>query len=76
MDLPESQGSTVTLVVVDRFSKPLRLIPLPALPSAYATADLMFQHVFQYFGILEEIVSDRDPQFTYMCMYCDTATCN
>ncbi|KAK3524810.1 hypothetical protein QTP86_007606 [Hemibagrus guttatus] len=41
-----------------------RLIPLEGLPTAMQTADAMFQHVFRNFGLPEDIVSDRGPQFT------------
>ncbi len=33
-DLPVSQGNTTILMVIDRFSKACRLIPLPKLPTA------------------------------------------
>ncbi len=62
-DLPVSEGNTCILVVVDRFSKSCRLIPLKNLPTAMETAEEMFNHVFGYFGIPEDIVSDRGPQF-------------
>ncbi len=62
-DLPVSEGNTCILVVVDRFSKSCRLIPLKNLPMAMETAEQMFNHVFRYFGIPEDIVSDRGPQF-------------
>jgi hypothetical protein len=62
-DLPPSDGNTCILVIVDRFSKACRLLPLKALPTAMETAELMFNHVFRYFGIPEDIVSDRGPQF-------------
>ncbi len=62
-DLPASDGNTCILVIVDRFSKSCRLIPLKNLPTAMMTAELMFNHVFRYFGIPEDIVSDRGPQF-------------
>ncbi len=62
--LPPSQGNTVILVVVDRFSKATRFIPLPKLPSAKETAELLMNHVFQVFGIPLDIVSDRGPQFS------------
>ncbi len=62
--LPPSQGNTVILVVVDRFSKAARLIPLPKLPSATETAELLMNHVFRVFGIPLDIVSDRGPQFS------------
>ncbi|KAK3506323.1 hypothetical protein QTP70_006156 [Hemibagrus guttatus] len=63
-DLPDSGGFTAVMVVVDRFSKGCRLIPLEGLPTAMQTADAMFQHVFRNFGLPEDIVSDRGPQFT------------
>ncbi|KAK3505817.1 hypothetical protein QTP70_003921, partial [Hemibagrus guttatus] len=63
-DLPDSGGYTVVLVVVDRFSKGCKLIPLKGLPSAMQTAEALFVHVFRNFGLPEDIVSDRGPQFT------------
>ncbi|KAK3520635.1 hypothetical protein QTP70_029419 [Hemibagrus guttatus] len=62
-DLPVSKSCTCIFVVVDRFSKSCRLIPLKGLPTAMETAELMFNHIFRYFGIPEDIVSDRGPQF-------------
>lgn len=62
--LPQSEGNTVILVVVDRFSKACRFIPLQKLPSALETAKLMFHHVFRVFGLPQDIVSDRGPQFS------------
>ncbi|KAK3512439.1 hypothetical protein QTP70_009912 [Hemibagrus guttatus] len=52
------------MVVVDRFSKGCKLIPLQGSPTAMQTAEAMFQHVFRNFGLPEDIVSDRGPQFT------------
>ncbi len=49
--LPPSQGNSVILVIVDRFSKAARFIPLPKLPSAKETATLLMNHVFRVFGI-------------------------
>uniref|UniRef100_A0A4W5K0J5 Gypsy retrotransposon integrase-like protein 1 n=1 Tax=Hucho hucho TaxID=62062 RepID=A0A4W5K0J5_9TELE len=63
-DLPPSQGNTTILVVVDRFSKSCRLLPLPGLPTALQTAEALFTHVFRNYGVPEDIVSDRGPQFT------------
>ncbi|KAL0166737.1 hypothetical protein M9458_038581, partial [Cirrhinus mrigala] len=57
------QGYTTILLVVDRFSKPCKLIPLRSLPTALETAKALFQHVFRNSGIPEDIVSDRGPQF-------------
>ncbi len=61
--LPESEGNTCILVAVDRFSKACKFIPLRGLPSALETAEHLFHQVFHNFGVPEEIVSDRGPQF-------------
>ncbi|KAK3570569.1 hypothetical protein QTP86_022504 [Hemibagrus guttatus] len=60
------------MVVVDRFSKACKLIPLKGYPTAMQTAEAMFQHVFQNFSLPEDIVSDRGSQLTsrvwrYLC---------
>ncbi len=62
-DLPPSNGNTCILVIVDRFSKSCRLLSLKGLPTAIETAENLFNQVFRYFGIPEDIVSDRGPQF-------------
>ncbi len=48
---------------MDRFSKVCCLVPLKGLPTAMETADVLFNHVFRTFGIPDDIVSDRGPQF-------------
>ncbi|KAK3562595.1 hypothetical protein QTP86_002072 [Hemibagrus guttatus] len=63
-DLPASGGYTCVLVIIDHFSKSCRLVPLPGPPTAFDTAECLFNHVFRYFGLPEDIVSDRGPQFT------------
>lgn len=62
--LPPSEGNTAILTIVDRFSKSVHFVPLPKLPSAFETANLLVQHVFKLHGIPQDIVSDRGPQFT------------
>ncbi|KAL2083807.1 hypothetical protein ACEWY4_021580 [Coilia grayii] len=62
--LPVSDGNTTIFTVVDRFSKSVHFIPLPKLPSAKGTANLMVTHVFKLHGLPVEVVSDRGPQFT------------
>ncbi|KAK6310682.1 hypothetical protein J4Q44_G00187370 [Coregonus suidteri] len=57
-------GNTTILVAVDRFSKACRLLPLPGLPTALQTVEALFTHVFRHYGVPEDIVSDRGPQFT------------
>ncbi|KAI2650603.1 Transposon Tf2-8 polyprotein [Labeo rohita] len=61
--LPPSQGNTVVLTIVDRFSKVAHFIPLPKLPSAKETAVTVVDHVFRIHGLLNDVVSDRGPQF-------------
>ncbi|KAK7922262.1 hypothetical protein WMY93_009164 [Mugilogobius chulae] len=61
--LPLSQGNSVILTIVDRFSKSVHFIALAKLPSAQETADLLVQHIFRIHGIPMDIVSDRGPQF-------------
>uniref|UniRef100_A0A4W5QHM8 Gypsy retrotransposon integrase-like protein 1 n=1 Tax=Hucho hucho TaxID=62062 RepID=A0A4W5QHM8_9TELE len=63
-DLPPSQNFTTILTVVDRFSKACRFIPLAKLPTALQTAEALVQQVFRLYGLPEDIVSDRGPQFT------------
>ncbi|KAI2647229.1 Transposon Tf2-9 polyprotein [Labeo rohita] len=46
-DLPAAEGNTTIL----------------GLPTAMETAEILFQHLFHHFGLPEEIVSDRGPQF-------------
>ncbi len=55
--------NTCVLVVIDWFSKSCRLLPLKGLPTAMETAMLMFNKIFRYYGIPEDVVSDRGPQF-------------
>ncbi len=61
--LPLSAGNTVILTVVDRFSNAANFIPLPKLPFARETAQVMVDHVFKIHGLPSDIVSDRGPQF-------------
>jgi len=62
--LPPSHGHTAILTVVDRFSKMAHFVPLPKIPSAKETAELMLLHVFRLHGLATDVVSDRGPQFT------------
>ena len=62
--LPPSEGKTVVLTVVDRFSKMAHFIALPKLPSARGTAEAVLFHVFRLHGLPQDVVLDRGPQFT------------
>ncbi|KAI2643799.1 Transposon Tf2-9 polyprotein [Labeo rohita] len=63
-DLPLSNGHTTILSVVDRFSKGCHFIPLLKLPTAMETAEHLCNWVFRFYGLPEDTVSDRGPQFT------------
>ena len=39
-------------------------VPLPKIPSAKETAELILLHVFRLRGLATDVVSDRGPQFT------------
>jgi len=62
-DLPESEGATIILVVVDRFTKmaPFVLIKRKDSPMV---ARAYLEYVWKYHGFPEDVVSDRDATFT------------
>ncbi len=62
-DLPKSEGYTCILIAVDRFSKACKLIPLRGLPTARETVEDLFHNLFRTFGIPEDVISNRGPQF-------------
>jgi len=63
--LPLSSGYQAVLLVVDRFTRRLRLLPVPSMSiDALATANLLLRHIVPMHGLFQSIVSDRDPRFT------------
>ena len=62
--LPKVGEYTSILVVVDRFSKYAIFIPAPVNCTAEETAYLFMKNVVKYFGVPQNIVSDRDSRFT------------
>ncbi|KAE9026919.1 hypothetical protein PR003_g11046 [Phytophthora rubi] len=61
---PDTEGRTGVLVFVDRFTKTVHLIPVSDTVTAADTAVHFIDCVFRHHGLLESIVSDRDPRFT------------
>ncbi|KAK3568878.1 hypothetical protein QTP86_019106 [Hemibagrus guttatus] len=59
-DLPPSNGFTTILVIIDRFSKACRLIPLKGLPTAMETAQSLFHHVFRVYDA-DPNIENREP---------------
>ena len=54
--LPLSNGFTVVLVIVDRFSQTSRFVPLQKLPTARQTADALVKEVVRYHGTPENLI--------------------
>jgi len=61
--LPESSGMNSILVIVDRFSKMIILIPCNDTLDSLGLARLLRDHVWSRFGTPRLIISDRGPQF-------------
>ena len=62
-NLPTNNGSESILVVVDRFSKMIHLVPLQQKTEASDVADAFFDSVVRLHGLPATIISDRDPRF-------------
>ena len=63
-NLPDSDGFTCILVIVDRLTKMFHLILFHGLPSAIGTAFAFIDHIFRLHGLPEEIISNRGSQLT------------
>ena len=65
MQLPKTRaGHDAILVIVDRLTKMIHLVPTTTEVTAEETADLLIKFVFKYHGVPISIVSDRDTRFT------------
>uniref|UniRef100_A0A803QVK0 Reverse transcriptase n=1 Tax=Cannabis sativa TaxID=3483 RepID=A0A803QVK0_CANSA len=62
--LPKTGDLNAILVIVDRFSKYATFIPVSKQCPAEETAQLFFKHIVKYWGVPQNIVSDRDRRFT------------
>lgn len=58
-----SEGHDGVLVVVDRFSKMAKFIPVNENITAEGTARALMDYVIRVFGVPRSIVNDRDPRF-------------
>ena len=61
--LPLVQGYDSILVVVDRLTKIVHFIPTTEKTSAEGLARLFRDNMWKLHGLLESIISDREPQF-------------
>ena len=63
-DLPKSDKFNMIMVVVDRLTKRVRLIPSCTSATATDVANLFVDYIFRDFGLPQKIISDRDARFT------------
>lgn len=61
--LPESQGYNAIMVVVDRLSKLLHVIPTRDTVTSEGVARLFRDFVWKQHGLPKQVISDRGPQF-------------
>jgi hypothetical protein len=61
--LPKSNDYDSILVIVDRFSKMIHLIPTTTSLSSAKLAEIYKKEVWRHHGIPRRIISDRGPQF-------------
>ena len=62
--LPKLKGYDYLLVVIDRFTSQVHLLPTTTRMTAKAVAWLFFTEIVRLHGMPELTVSDRDPKFT------------
>ncbi|SJL13290.1 uncharacterized protein ARMOST_16730 [Armillaria ostoyae] len=61
--LPDSNGHDALLVIVDRFSKAIILVPCNVELLAEGWAQILRDHVYAHHGMPQVVISDRGPQF-------------
>ena len=65
MDLPMSAGGfNAIMVLVDKLTKYVHLVPTLKTCTAEDVARLFLSNVYQYHGVPKVLISDRDPRFT------------
>jgi ribosomal protein L36 len=61
--LPKSEDQDAIIVIVDRFSKMIHLIPTTTSLSSLGLAEIHKKEIWRIHGIPRRIISDRGPQF-------------
>ena len=65
MDLPATTaGHDAIMVLVDKLTKYVHLVPVTKTCSAEDVARYFIAHIYQYHGVPKVLISDRDPRFT------------
>ena len=63
VDLPPLNAFDYICVIVDRFSKMAHFVPYKKIIIGEDTAKFFIDNIYRYHGLLDDIVSDRGPQF-------------
>ena len=63
-DMPESQVFNNILVIVDKLTKDLNIIPCHTEINENKVAKLIFKHIFTQYGLPRQIITDHDPKWT------------
>jgi transposase InsO family protein len=61
--LPDSAGHNAILVIVDRFSKMMKVIPSHLEITSSGVARVLRDHVFRHHGLPRKVISDRGSNF-------------
>lgn len=61
---PKVDGMNTIMVVIDRFTKYAMFVAAPTVCTAEVATKLFYCNVVKYFGVLSNIVNDRDVRFT------------
>ena len=61
--LPESEGKTYLLTIIDRYSRWLEAVPLSSTTAADC-AQALLHHWVSRFGVPQDVTTDQGPQFT------------
>jgi hypothetical protein len=65
MALPKSEGHDAILTIVDHgCSQAAIFLPCSTTITGAGIAQLYLEHLFQWFGLPQKIISDQDPHFT------------
>lgn len=61
---PTVEKKDAIMIVVDRLTKMIRLIPTSTKMGAQDIANLFCEHILKMHGLPKKIISDRDVKFT------------
>jgi hypothetical protein len=61
---PTTDGNTAIIVLLDIFKEMIHVVPAKTKNNGPEVANIFYKHVFQYHGMPEQFIHDRDPRFT------------